>query len=71
MCLNRIVRSVREKEYLYKSRAYLKPEWGGLCGKELCEVSRIPGCIFVHSELFFGSNSSYKGALEMALKSLP
>ena len=51
-------------------RLPLHRDWSALRDDELCKVSGIPGCIFVHANLFIGGNVSYEGALQMAVKSL-
>ena len=51
-------------------RVTLPPEWRGLNGTELCQVTGIPGCVFVHGDGFVGANLTYEGALAMARKAL-
>jgi MYG1 exonuclease len=36
----------------------------------LSELSGVPGCVFVHSSGFIGGNSTYEGALAMAMVAL-
>ena len=33
-------------------------------------MSKIPGCVFVHSSGFIGGNLTKEGALEMAIKTM-
>ncbi|XP_065183012.1 MYG1 exonuclease-like [Sycon ciliatum] len=54
----------------FENRLPLHRDWSALRDDELCKVSGIPGCIFVHANLFIGGNVSYDGALQMAVKSL-
>ncbi|XP_034948921.1 UPF0160 protein C27H6.8 [Chelonus insularis] len=51
-------------------RMFLPKEWAGLRDQELCRVSGIEGCVFVHNERFIGGNKTKEGALTMARKSL-
>lgn len=52
----------------FKTRTTL--EWKGLNDPELSVVSKIDGCIFVHSSGVFGGNKTFDGAVEMIIKSL-
>ncbi len=45
-------------------------EWAGKRDEELSSAVGIPGCIFVHSNLFLGIHKTYDGALEMAIRAL-
>ena len=51
-------------------RLSLLEEWRGLRDEELCRVSGIPACIFVHASGFIGGNETKEGALEMARATL-
>ncbi len=51
-------------------RLSLPEPWRGLRGVELSNASGIDGCVFVHMSGFIGGNSTYEGALEMAVKTL-
>ena len=51
-------------------RVTFPPEWRGLSRTELCQVTGIPGCVFVHGDGFVGANLTYEGALAMARKAL-
>lgn len=54
----------------FRTKRPLCEKWRGLRDDELCEVSEIEGCVFVHSTGFLGINSSLSGALKMCYKSL-
>lgn len=54
----------------FENRRSLPENWRGLRDEELCAVSGIEGCTFVHASGFIGGNKSYEGALEMARKAL-
>lgn len=58
------------KKNSFTPRLPLLKEWCGLRGKDLCDVSGIPGCIFVHANGFTGANRTYTGALDMCYKTL-
>ncbi|KAL9676546.1 hypothetical protein QQ045_004760 [Rhodiola kirilowii] len=60
------IQSVAISPDKFESRKPLPSTWRGLSDKELCDVSGIPGCIFVHMSGFIGANKSYEGALAMA-----
>ncbi|CAI5705655.1 unnamed protein product [Peronospora farinosa] len=51
-------------------RKGLLPLWRSLRNEELSRVSGIEGCTFVHNAGFIGGNRTFKGALEMAVKSI-
>lgn len=51
-------------------RLSLLEEWRGVRDEELSSKSGIPGCVFVHASGFIGGNETYKGALEMARRTL-
>lgn len=44
--------------------------WAGLRDTELCQVSGIDNCVFVHTVRFIGGNETRDGALLMARKAL-
>lgn len=48
----------------------LHPKWRGLSGDELSQLTKIPGCIFVHASGFTGGNETVEGAIEMCRQSL-
>ncbi|KAL7290974.1 hypothetical protein TKK_0015120 [Trichogramma kaykai] len=54
----------------FECRIFLHKEWLGLRDEELSDVSKIKGCVFVHSTGFIGGNLTREGALEMARRSL-
>ncbi|XP_046840081.1 MYG1 exonuclease-like isoform X2 [Xenia sp. Carnegie-2017] len=54
----------------FENRLSLLEEWRGLRDEELCRVSGIPECIFVHASGFIGGNETKEGALEMARATL-
>lgn len=49
---------------------FLNNKWMGLRDEELCRVSEIDDCVFVHSTGFIGGNKTREGAIAMALRSL-
>lgn len=54
----------------FGNRLSLLESWRGLRDSELCQVSGIEGCTFVHSAGFIGGNKTKEGALEMARRTL-
>lgn len=54
----------------FVSRLPLPEEWRGIRDQQLSELSKIPGCVFVHASGFIGGNESYEGALSMASQSI-
>lgn len=64
------IQSVAISPDKFTSRRPVPVPWKGLSDRDLCKVSCISGCIFVHMSGFIGANKSYKGALEMARTSL-
>lgn len=54
----------------FVTKAPLKAAWRGLQNEELCKVSGIEGCIFVHATGFTGGNKTLKGAIAMCEASL-
>ncbi|ELU12172.1 hypothetical protein CAPTEDRAFT_225005 [Capitella teleta] len=54
----------------FENRLSLLEAWCGIRDAQLSELSGIDGCIFVHTNGFIGGNETYKGALEMARKTL-
>ncbi|XP_022095011.1 UPF0160 protein MYG1, mitochondrial-like isoform X2 [Acanthaster planci] len=54
----------------FTNRLSLLEKWCGLRNEELCALSGIAGCIFVHANGFIGGNETYEGALQMARMSL-
>lgn len=54
----------------FESRMALPQEWRGLRDEDLCRVSRVPGCVFVHSAGFIGGNKHFGGALALARSAL-
>lgn len=61
---------VPESATSFVGKIFLHPEWRGLRDAELCKVSGIDGCVFVHASGFIGGNKTREGALQMAIKSL-
>ena len=64
------IQGVNIKEGGFSLRTSLPEEWRGLRNEELSSMSSIPGCTFVHAGGFIGGNSTYDGALQMAIASL-
>ncbi|XP_038053187.1 MYG1 exonuclease-like isoform X2 [Patiria miniata] len=54
----------------FSNRLSLPEKWRGIRNEELCTLSGIPGCIFVHANGFIGGNETHEGALQMARTSL-
>lgn len=50
----------------FTNRLDLPDTWKGLRDAELCTISGIAGCRFVHAAGFIGGNDTYEGALKMA-----
>lgn len=48
----------------------LPEPWRGVRDEELCQLTGIPGCVFVHASGFIGGNRTREGALEMARRTL-
>lgn len=64
------IQAVPINEFSFQNRVGLYEPWRGLDGKTLCMVSGIDGCRFVHADGFLGSNSTFDGAVQMALRSM-
>lgn len=64
------VQSVSVTPTSFVLRQPLNEAWQGMREEELCKVSGVDGCIFVHASGFIGGNRTREGALEMAIKSL-
>lgn len=64
------IQAVPVNEFSFQNRVGLYEPWRGLEGKTLCQVSGIDGCRFVHADGFLGSNSTFDGAVQMALRSM-
>lgn len=54
----------------FQLRKAICKDWLGLRSDELCKVSGIDGCTFVHNTGFIGGNNTLQGAIDMATKSL-
>jgi uncharacterized UPF0160 family protein len=54
----------------FDNRKSLPESWRGRRDAELSEISKIPGCIFVHASGFIGGNKTRDGALEMTKMAL-
>lgn len=54
----------------FKCYRYLPEKWRGLKPEELCTVSGIEGCTFVHANGFIGGNKTREGAIRMAYLAL-
>ncbi|XP_067832930.1 UPF0160 protein MYG1, mitochondrial [Heptranchias perlo] len=54
----------------FQNRLSLLEEWRGVRDEELCALSGIAGCVFVHASGFIGGNVTKEGALEMARRTL-
>lgn len=44
--------------------------WAGKRDEELSKLVDLPGCVFVHTNLFLGIHKTFDGALQMAEMSL-
>lgn len=64
------VQCVPLRQGSFENRLSLPKTWCGLRDDALTAESGIEGCVFVHSNGFIGGNSTYNGALQMAVKSL-
>ncbi|XP_067939508.1 MYG1 exonuclease-like isoform X2 [Watersipora subatra] len=64
------IQCVQVSQESFENRMDLPASWGGLENEELSRISGIAGCLFVHTNCFMGLNTSYEGALAMALESL-
>ena len=64
------VQAVSKSKDSFENRKSLPKTWMGLRDEELCEISGIAGCIFVHASGFIGGNMTNKGALDMARAAL-
>ncbi|OTF80925.1 UPF0160 protein MYG1, mitochondrial-like protein [Euroglyphus maynei] len=64
------IRAVPVSESSFELRNPLKAEWRGLSSAEICRLSNINDCVFVHSTGFIGGNKTIDGALQMARESL-
>jgi uncharacterized UPF0160 family protein len=54
----------------FENRLSLPEPWRGLRDDELCKVTGIAGCTFVHASGFIGGNETFEGVLEMARKAV-
>jgi len=54
----------------FTNRLGLLEQWRGVRDDELTSKAGIDGCKFVHASGFIGGNSTYEGALAMALKTI-
>lgn len=54
----------------FATKTPFKKEWRGLRDQDLCNVSGISGCVFVHASGFLGINKTKKGILDMCRASL-
>lgn len=64
------VQAVTAEGTAFTNRLSLLEPWRGVRDAELCEVSGITGCKFVHNSGFIGGNETFEGALAMAVKTL-
>lgn len=48
----------------------LPEHWRGKANGELCDITGIDGCLFVHQSGFIGGNETMKGALQMFRQSI-
>ena len=64
------VRAIPVHDESFILRKPLLKEWRGLRDQELCELTGLTDCIFVHSTGFIGGAGSRESALEMARRSL-
>lgn len=65
-----LVYAVRVHSNKFVQKCPLHKEWLGLRDKELCEISGIDGCLYVHSSGFMAANKTLEGALQMCYKSM-
>ncbi|EUB59187.1 UPF0160 protein MYG1, mitochondrial [Echinococcus granulosus] len=54
----------------FSNRVPLVAAWGGKRDEELSGLVGLPGCVFVHSNLFLGIHRTFDGALQMGIMSL-
>jgi len=64
------VQAVTVEGTAFTNRVGLLEPWRGIRDEELCQISGIDGCKFVHASGFIGGNATYEGALAMALQTI-
>lgn len=64
------IQSVPISPTSFELRRPLPKSWCGFRDEELSKISRIPNCIFCHSNGFIGGNKTRQGVIEMAEKSI-
>jgi len=64
------VQAVTVEGTAFTNRLGLLEPWRGIRDEELCKISGIDGCKFVHASGFIGGNATYEGALAMALQTI-
>jgi uncharacterized UPF0160 family protein len=64
------IQCVPENENSFINRLSLPEKWRGLRDQELCLISKIDECVFVHASGFIGGNKTLDGALKMARETL-
>ncbi|CAH8444208.1 unnamed protein product [Schistosoma turkestanicum] len=61
---NWVIQAVPKEKF--ESRLPFPNEWRSLQDDQLCSITGIPGCIFVHNSGHLGYNATRDGAIEMA-----
>uniref|UniRef100_A0A0A9WND6 Uncharacterized protein n=1 Tax=Lygus hesperus TaxID=30085 RepID=A0A0A9WND6_LYGHE len=54
----------------FRIRCNMPASWCGKRDSELCQITQIPECIFIHHTGFKGANRTYKGILSMVNSAL-
>ena len=61
------VQAVGKDGVAFENRKSLPEAWRGRSSSDLCALTGIEGCIFVHASGFIGGNSTQSGAIAMAV----
>ena len=64
------VKAANDEGYKFKSRLDFPQSWAGKVGKELVEITGIPGAIFCHNGRYMCAAESGEAAMALAKKAI-